>query len=252
MKQTLIMLSMCVLFFGCTRDWGSPTTKNYPINRSYTGLEVSSAFQVTVSDEVNDVVVTVGNLAHPRVIVKVKEGKLHIGFKPHTTYNGLATAVIPASVIRDLELSGASSFTGNLGGDKVEIDLSGASSFNGNIDARDLDFEISGASTCVSFIETKNLDIELSGASTATIEGRCWDRMEMELSGASHLNAIGLDATDVHGTMSGASDADVTCCSNLNVELSGASTLTYGTYSNECHLNINCPASGGSVVRPRN
>ena len=251
MKQTLIMLSMCFLFFGCTRDWGSPTTKNYPINGTYTGLDVSNAFQVTVSDQVNEVVVTVGSLAHPRVIVKVKEGKLHIGFKPHTIYNGVATAVIPASIIRDLELSGASSFTGDLSGDDVEIDLSGASSFNGSIDARDLDFEISGASTCVSYIETKDLDIELSGASRATINGRCWDRMEMELSGASHLNAIELDATAVHGTMSGASDADVTCCSNLNVELSGASTLTYGTYSDECHPNINCPASGGSVVRPR-
>lgn len=251
MKQTLIMLSMCFLFFGCTRDWGSPTTKNYPINGTYTGLDVSDAFQVTVSDQVNDVVVTVGNLAHPRVIVKVKEGKLHIGFKPHTTYNGVATAVIPASIIRDLELSGASSFKGDLSGNEVDIDLSGASFFKGNIVAHDVAFDLSGASTCESNVETDELDIELSGASSAILNGLCQSNMELEISGASKLEAAHINAPSIHGNMSGASNADVTCCTSLNVELSGASTLTYGTYSDECHPNINCPASGGSVVRPR-
>ena len=251
MKQTLIMLSMCFLFFGCTRDWGTPTTRNYPINGTYTGLDVSSAFQVTVSDQVNDVVVTVGNLAHPRVIVKVKEGKLHIGFKPHTTYNGVASAVIPASIIRDLELSGASSFKGDLSGNEVDIDLSGASFFKGNIVAHDVAFDLSGASTCESNVETDELDIELSGASSAILNGLCQSNMELEISGASKLEAAHINAPSIHGNMSGASNADVTCCTSLNVELSGASTLTYGTYSDECHPNINCPASGGSVVRPR-
>jgi hypothetical protein len=113
MKKTIILLSLCVLFFGCTKDWGSPATKNYPINGSYTGLDVSNAFQVTVSDEVTDVVVTVGELAHDRVIVKVINGELQIGFKPNTRYNGTAKAVIPANAnLSDLDLSGASSFVG--------------------------------------------------------------------------------------------------------------------------------------------
>ena len=251
MKKTLIMLSMCILFFGCTRDWGSPTTKNYPINGTYTGLDVSSAFQVTVSDQVNDVVVTVGDLAHGKVIVKIIDGKLHIGFKSHIMYNGVATAVIPASVIRDLELSGASSFTGDLSGSDVDIDLSGASFFKGNISATDIDFKISGASTCESNIDTKDLDIELSGASTATIKGTCWDRMDMELSGASDFNAIKLYASHISGNMSGGSNADVTCCYDLKVKLSGASTLTYGKCAEICDPLVDCPASGGSVVRPR-
>ncbi|MCR4738510.1 MAG: hypothetical protein K5846_10200 [Bacteroidales bacterium] len=75
--------------------------------------------------------------------------------------------------------------------------------------------------------------------------------MEIDLSGASTLKAPYLSAESVYGEMSGASNADVTICSQLNVDLSGASTLTYGTYSDECHPNINCPASGGSTVRPR-
>lgn len=232
MKKTLIMLSVCFFFFGCTRDWGTPTTRNYPINGTYTGLDISNAFHVTVSDQVQDVVVTVGDLAHEKVLVKVIDGKLHIGFKPHTSYNGEATAIIPVSIICDLELSGASSFKGDLSGTEVDIDLSGASFFKGNIVAHDVDFD-------------------LSGASSAILNGFCQSNMELEISGASKLEAAHFNAPSIHGNMSGASNADVTCCTSLNVDLSGASTLTYGTYSDECHPNINCPASGGSVVRPR-
>ena len=233
MKKTIILLSLCVLFFGCTKDWGSPATKNYPINGSITGLDVSNAFHVTVSDEVTDVVVTVGELAHDRVVVKVINGELQIGFKPNTRYNGTAKAVIPANVsLSDLDLSGASSFVGELNGHDVDVNLSGASIFRGNVDADEI-------------------DIDLSGASNAFIDGRCQNKMEIDLSGASTLKAANLNAQSVSGHMSGSSFADVTVCTLLNVELSGASTLTYGTVSDDCHPNVNCPSSGSSTVRPR-
>ena len=234
MKKTLVILSLCALFFGCTKDWGTPATRNYPINGAYTKLDVSNAFKVTVSDQVTDVVVTVGELAHDRVVVRVVDGELQIGFKPNTMYNGKAVAVIPANAnLSDLELSGASSFTGDLRGDDVDIELSGASTYRGTVEATEL-------------------DIDLSGASDAILSGACQTKMEIDLSGASTLKAANLSAMSVYGEMSGASDADVTCCFNLNVKLSGASTLTYGTSSEECHPNVNCPASGGSVVKPRN
>ena len=234
MKRTFFLLFVCaILLVGCTRDFGLPTAKSYPINGPYTGLDVSSAFHVTVSDEVTDVVVTVGELAHDRVIVKITNGELQIGFKPNTRYNGTAKAVIPANAnLSDLDLSGASSFVGELNGHDVDIDLSGASTFRGNVDA-----------------EKINLDI--SGASNAFINGHCQNKMEIDLSGASTLKAANLNAQSVSGQMSGASDADVTVCSSLNVELSGASTLTYGTVSDECHPVVNCPTSGSSTVRPR-
>ena len=230
------MLSISILFFGCTKDWGNPATRNYPVNAPYTKLDVSNAFEVTVSDQVTDVVVTVGELAQERVVVRVVDGELQIGFKPNTfgfQPNCKAVAVIPANAnLSDLELSGASSFTGDLRGADVDIELSGASTYRGNVEATEL-------------------DIDLSGASDAILSGACQTKMEIDLSGASTLKAADLSAMSVSGEMSGASDADVTVCSALNVELSGASTLTYGTSSEECHPNVNCPASGGSVVKPR-
>jgi len=232
MKNIVILLSLSLLFFGCTKDWGTPVTKNYPINGAYTKLDVSNAFEVTVSDQVTDVVVTVGELAHDRVVVKVVDGELLIGFKPNTNYSGKAKAVIPAAVLRKLDLSGASSFTGDLRGDDVDIELSGASTYRGTVEATEL-------------------DIDLSGASDAILSGACQTKMEIDLSGASTLKAANLSAMSVYGEMSGASDADVTVCSDLNVELSGASTLTYGTSSEDCHPVVNCSTSGASTVQPR-
>ncbi|MBR4637868.1 MAG: DUF2807 domain-containing protein, partial [Bacteroidales bacterium] len=205
MKNIVILLSLSLLFFGCTKDWGTPVTKNYPINGAYTKLDVSNAFDVTVSDQVTDVVVTVGELAHDRVVVRVVDGELQIGFKPNTNYSGKAKAVIPATVLRKLDLSGASSFTGDLRGDDVDIELSGASTYRGTVVATEL-------------------DIDLSGASDAILSGACQTKMGIDLSGASTLKAANLSAMSVFGEMSGASDADVTVCSDLNVELSGAST----------------------------
>ena len=233
MKNIVILLSLSLLFFGCTKDWGTPVTKNYPINGAYTKLDVSNAFEVTVSDQVTDVVVTVGELAHDRVVVRVVDGELQIGFKPNTMYNGKAVAVIPANAnLSDLELSGASSFTGDLRGDDVDIELSGASTYRGTVEATEL-------------------DIDLSGASDAILSGACQTKMEIDLSGASTLKAANLSAMSVYGEMSGASDADVTVCSDLNVELSGASTLTYGTSSEDCYPVVNCSTSGASTVQPR-
>lgn len=234
MKKTLIMISLCALLFGCTKDWGVPTTRNYPINGAFTELDVSNAFQVTVSDQVTDVVVTVDDMAHEKVVVKVVNGKLQIGFKPNTWYNGTkAVAVIPATDnLRGIELSGASSFTGNLNGHDVDIDLSGASHYQGSVDADEI-------------------DLDLSGASKAVMSGFCLEKMDVDISGASTLNASLLETPSVFGDISGASTADVTICSNLKVNLSGASTLIYGLISPDCNPVIDCPCSGASIVRPR-
>ena len=41
MKKTLIMISLCALLLGCTKDWGVPSTRNYPVNGSFSELDVS-------------------------------------------------------------------------------------------------------------------------------------------------------------------------------------------------------------------
>ncbi|MBP5341114.1 MAG: DUF2807 domain-containing protein [Bacteroidales bacterium] len=232
MKRTFLLLAICALFIGCSSDYGNPVTKNYSVSGSYSGLNVSDAFNVTMSDQVSSIVITVGERAHDRLDLRVKNGYLLIGFKPGTAYVGEAKAIIPVSTLRSLNLSGASYFDGDLSGGNVDIDLSGASTYRGNVQAN-------------------NIDLDLSGSSTASITGYCTSTQDIDLSGASTLNAIALDATDVRGDLSGASTADVTCCDILRVNLSGASKLTYGTVSSSCNPSVRCETSGSSTVRER-
>ena len=233
MKRLVVFFALMVICFGCAKEYGDPVTVNYAINGSYDGLDVSNAFQVTVSDQVTEAVVTVGEQAHDRVIVKVTDGTLHIGFKPNTRYNGTAKAVIPVNAgLKEIDLSGASSFVGDLNGESVDIELSGASTYRGEVKATEL-------------------EIDMSGASDATLSGYCRNKMDIDLSGASNLKAFGFDAQSVYGEMSGGSSADVTVCSDLNVSLGGGSTLTYGTLSGDCNPKVSCSSSGGSTVRSR-
>lgn len=229
----LLAIAMVCLYASCAKDYGEPTTKNFAINGNYSSLEVNSCFEVTVSDQVTDVVITVGEKALDKVKVEVKNGTLHIGFNWLTNYVGTATAIIPANTnLCELDLSGGSKFTGDLTGSEVELDLSGASIYYGNVNAEEV-------------------DVDLSGASEATLTGVCQTTMEIALSGSSDLYASGMSTQSVKGTMSGASSAYVTCCNLLEVALSGASDLHYGTSSPNCHPVINCTTSGASLVTPQ-
>lgn len=233
MRRTILLFAILGLFASCAKDYGEPATKNFPISGTYTGLSVSHSFQVTVSDQVTDVVVTVGEKALDKVKVEIKDGTLHIGFGWWDSYNGTATAVIPAgATIDELDLSGASSFKGDLSGLDVDIDLSGASVYKGNVTATDL-------------------DVDLSGASIATVSGDCQNTMDIEISGASKLHAADLNTQSVKGGISGASTADVTCCTSLKVNLSGASKLTYGTTDLSCNPVVDCETTGSSTVSRR-
>lgn len=242
MKKSVIIMVLCAICSLCAicasgcisiKDYGEPVSKNYPINGTFTGLDISHAFNVTVSDEVTDVVVTVGEQAHDKVIVTVKDGVLKIGFKTPVSLVKSATAVIPVySSLKSLELSGASSFVGDMwGANKLDVEISGASHYTGNMDA-------------------ENIDLEISGASSANVTGKCPGTMEIEISGASHLKAPELEAGSIVGDISGASSADVTCSQLLKVDVSGASTLTYGA-AEGCDPAVDCHTSGASRVKTR-
>lgn len=242
MKKSLIIVALCAIGALCAicasgcinvKDYGEPVTKNYAISGPFTGLDISHAFNVTVSDEVTDVVVTVAEQAHERVIVTVKDGVLKIGFKTPVSLVKPATAIIPAyTSLTSLELSGASSFVGDMwGAKKLEVDISGASHYKGNMDAENIDFDI-------------------NGASSANVTGRCPGTMEIDINGASHLKAAELEAGSIIGDVNGASSADVTCSKLLKVDVSGASTLTYGTVEGT-DPTIDCETSGASRVKTR-
>ena len=238
MKKILTLLAVCAMLCSCNTDWGAMETINYPINGEYTALDISNAFQVSVSVRETEQVaaVTIGEKAHQYVQVEVKNGTLYIGMKKwNFVSNEKATVVLPANpALEELRLSGASSFNGTLFGDNPSMKVSGASRFDGTINAN-----------------ADNLEVELSGASYAILNGFCDGELKIDISGASVLDGTSFPCTKINGEISGASHANVTCCESLKVDVSGASEIEYGTPSEECNLKVDCECSGASSVHSR-
>lgn len=253
-KISFVLFLPMLVFVACEKNYGPDVTMSYPIVGMYDELEVSSAFSVAVSDSVSDVTITMANEMHKNVIVNVTDGELCIRLKPgsYRAYNGTAKVLLPSNAhLRKVDLSGASSFNGNLIGNSIEVDLSGASSFVGDLVGSEVDIDVSGASTVYSGnLVADELDVVCSGASVVTVARGTAGLVDLDLSGASTVSALGLESGAVDGDMSGGSQAEISCCQRIEVDLSGGSTLVYRPLPG-CNPFVNCYVTGGSTVVPR-
>lgn len=104
------------------------------------------------------------------------------------------------------------------------IDLDGAvdAEITG-LDADQLDVELQGASEVDATGSVGVLVIDADGASKADFGNTTVDRVEVDLSGASWVDVNG--AAEVQGQASGASSVDVSPDANVNVRTSGASSV---------------------------
>lgn len=128
----------------------------------------------------------------------------------------------------------------------TEVDFSGAttSTIEGFTNGRTLDVELSGASKSVIDSDWDRVNVDLSGASNLTLLGQGLT-IAGELSGASRIDAFDYPVDNVDLDLSGGSNARVLVDKTLKVNASGGSTLRYrGTP--ELRSNI----SGGSTVKP--
>ncbi|MBQ9864876.1 MAG: DUF2807 domain-containing protein [Bacteroidales bacterium] len=244
----------------------------YVIAGDYTKLDVSSAFDVVVCDTVTQAMVTTPNRLQRYVVVRVEDGVLTIKLRPHLMFGSYdATVLLPRNEkLCELELSGASTFYGDLKGDKVEVDLSGASdfvgslqastkvemelsgasTFNGAIQGSEVSIDLAGASVITGSIDADYIELEASGSSTVKATGSCLDYLDLDLSGSSDLLAPQMECRNVKGEMSGSSDAEFQVCESLQVTLSGSSSIIYGIPAG-CRPLVNCPTSGSSSVTLR-
>jgi len=125
-------------------------------------------------------------------------------------------------------------------------DFSGAAKvfINGFTDEEQVQLSFSGASKVdISEINADKLILDFSGASKAILAGHV-GKLEIETSGASHVNVEELYARDVDVSSSGASYIQVNAQKSLQVNASGASKITY-----KGRPNINKDVSGASFVQ---
>lgn len=272
MKRTGLMLfALCMLCAACNKE-NDYYTMGYVIAGDYTKLDVSSAFDVVVCDTVTQAMVTTPNRLQRYVVVRVEDGVLTIKLRPHLMFGSYdAKVLLPRNEkLCELELSGASTFYGDLKGDKVEVDLSGASdfvgslqgatkvemelsgasTFNGAIQGSEVSIDLSGSSDIEGSIDADNIELEASGASTVKATGSCLDYLDLDLSGSSDLLAPQMECRNVKGEMSGSSNAEFQVCESLQVTLTGSSSIIYSIPAG-CRPLVNCPTSGSSSVTLR-
>jgi hypothetical protein len=212
-----LMAVACLPATGCSflgevvTGSGTPATGQFDV-AGFTKVEAHGAFQVEIvrADKFDVSVTTDDNLLE---FVKVTEdnGTLTIGLENGKNFRSRAgfKATIAMPALEGIQLEGAC--TGSVKG------FDGCKTFS---------IELQGASTLTGEVDADELNIVADGASTVTLQGTAKEGI-VRASGASkiHLSDLALVRADIH--FSGACSGTVHVMDKLDYELSGASHLDY-------------------------
>ncbi|HPG11403.1 MAG TPA: head GIN domain-containing protein [Chitinophagaceae bacterium] len=184
--------------------------------KNFHGINLSSAFDVYLSQSNEEAVAVSASTAKDREMIKVevKDGILYIGLEKKgwkwNTGNKKLKAYISFKNIDQLTVSGACDVyvTGELKADALKINQSGASDFKGGK------------------LSVNKLTIDLSGASDMKVTGSA-RQVSIEASGASSFKGYDLTTDICNVNASGASDIKITVNKELSAQASGASDVHY-------------------------
>lgn len=248
-KHILLIVTAAMLMSSCVKEklTGVEATKTFDVPGWYDELSVSNNISVSFSDQVELVTVTADEGIISNFEMKLVEGELKMYRKQIFDFLPSPIRVLlPCNAqLREVNLSGTSSFNGDLEADEIEIAASGSSLFKGNLSANEIDVRLSGESsvTANSLIASK-LDLDFSGASWAQLNGSV-ENLELDFSGASELRTEVVDhvyafaCMNCESALSGASKANLHCDGRIYGSLSGGSEIRYtGDADTEgCHLS---------------
>lgn len=208
--------TILLIFAGCMKeDAGTFELRTISIDRNYCSVSISSAIEVTYSDQTGMMQVNAQQNVHNYIDIQEMDGRLEIDIR-HNNLSGTkpVSIILPSSPnLSEVDLSGACLFAGEVPVicSNFKLDLDGASYFRGTVYA------------------DNHSDIELSGASGANIAGSV-PSCTINVSGASMLdgyNGSYFTSDNVQCEISGASDATFESDGVISGEVSGASHLTF-------------------------
>ncbi len=251
----VIVISILTLAIGCGYGFGPTVTGSgklaaWDFNyRDFTKIEAGYAFSIDVVKADSYLVrVTIDDNLYEHLDISKQGDTLYLRLKPNYNYaNVTQQATISLPDLKKLGLSGASQAdigSGFSSSHAVDFDLSGASKVNiDNMKARNTNFGLSGASKASGNIEMVSGTFDLSGASSLELEGIAND-VDIQASGASHVELADFSVVDADINLSGASDTTIYASGRLDGNLSGASRITY--LGNPTLGSVS--ASGGSTI----
>jgi len=214
--QLFSLLSIFLIAFSsCTKrikPSGTITTEVYNLG-GYDKVIVSDAINARIkfTSGQEQVTVEANSNLHAYIKTEVIGNSLYIRLKNNVNIRGNYTlnVLVEANDLSALDLSGASKceIENNWVNSSVSIHASGASQVSGPIVADNCSLDLSGASK-----------VSFSGTATT---------VKLDFSGASNFDGFSFQCDDLNAHLSGASKAELTVNSTLNLHLSGASTLRY-------------------------
>lgn len=176
----------------------------------FSGIDVGGAFKVylTQGDQEKVVVEADENLMDV-IETEVHGGTLKISTKEDIRDSKALNIYITFKTLHELEVSGACHLTGE---NKFSLG--------------DLELDCSGASDVVLKFSAESVEMDCSGASKVELYGSA-EKVELDLSGASSLDAFEFEANKLEADVSGASHGRMTVKETLSADVSGAAGFKY-------------------------
>ena len=231
---TVMLLGFGALAVGCgdgtsVAGSGNLVTKDYDFE-GFTRLSVDYDFEVEVTrGDAHLVQVTVDDNLVDSLEVSLSGDTLRIDLDggPYKNTTQRAKVVLPELAAVEVSGSSEASVEGFSSSDDLDLVASGASTLVlANVRAGDSKLDVSGASEVTGSAELGDVSMDVRGASTVDLEGSGADAA-LSAEGASHLLLEDLALASATVKLSGASDAALSVAETLDVELSGASKLSY-------------------------
>lgn len=173
-------------------------------------IDMGSAFVITVQQGATYSVTVEGDRRNLNDLqVYTRNGTLMAQYRVSRNRQYQTTFRITMPTLRGVEFTGAS-----------------RSTVSGFANLTDLDIKLSGASEGQFSLQASRTNVDLSGASSLRLTGsgaNIW----ADLSGASHLQAFSYPVSGATLEASGASNANVSVSTTLDVNASGASSVRY-------------------------
>ena len=264
----LSILAIGALFCSCAQEWGEIEDVAYPINESFTELEVSDGFLVVGYEPDNtpwyqeNAIVMVGQKAQSKVKLEVKNGRLYVGFRsgkfitgndrpkvylPSTKLKYLTTLVLcEASGIDYINLNRLNSITLRDSSICGTTQIFATWNEDNTAQVGEINVDVKDGSKFYALIRVPDVNIKLSDGSYARFEDYSdIENLHINVNKGSEMKC---GAANIFGTISEKSMVTAKCCNMLSVNVTDSSTLKYHVGA-DCRLSaFDCHGSGGSTI----
>ena len=184
----IIVLVITALFFsGCHFDYnskkgsGNITTETRTISEKFTGVDVSSAIELTIEQsDKTEILVEADDNLQSSIITEVKNGRLIISSEPYLNIrNGTRKVKVTMPTIENLEASSASSIhsLNTIKGNQIYIKASSAAQINLELEMESINCKTSSAAN----LNLKGLAFKLDAQASSGSSNDCSEMLTNEV-----------------------------------------------------------------------